>query len=120
MNVAVNNLLDAFDNKLANAGATQLSEIQKKISYILQQPTATMIQNSRALLQKAANIQKTKGKVGGQLTAILKPAIEDGIKCVNDLGITAASELIKKTGAVTSANQKVIIRFFRRRTVTAY
>lgn len=111
INLAVSNILDTFDKKLTAAGVTQLSAIQKKVLYILQQPAATLIQNLRAIFQKAANIQKIKGKVGGQLLEVLKPAVEDGIQCVHDLGITASSELIKKTAAVTLANQNVMQNF---------
>lgn len=97
--VAVNNV----NNAVGSALVTLLPKLGKLFIYIpiiLNEPNSRDIQETIVLLQRAIYIQRSMLNVNTQLGDILKSALEDGSKCMRNLGSSISTSVVILTGAL--------------------
>lgn len=102
-NVATKNLYDSF----ANSDATKLSGVRGTMSSLMEEPTKTVISTIKTLFQQASTIQRSMRNADTSIGQTLKVAIEDGTKCLVDMGASVYSSMIMRTGTVQLTLQKV-------------
>lgn len=106
INVEVSNLYDSFGAGVTNV-TPQLEKLRVQVLGILADPNFKNSNTTRALLMRAASILQSMDNVDIQLGQILKAAIEDGSKCLRQLGSSVSMSLAMKTGIVPATSQKV-------------
>lgn len=106
INVEVSNLYDSFGPGVTNV-TLQLDKLRVQVLGILGAPSLKNSQTTRALLIRASAIQQSLTNVDIQLGQILKAAIEDGSKCLRELGSAVSMSLAMRTGTVPATSQKV-------------
>lgn len=100
ISVAVSNMYNAV-------GQTDVTDIATEVTGTLAVPTMKFVNMARKHMQTAAALQRNTPNIDIPLGQLLKAFVEDGNKCVNDIGVSIGSGLIMNTGSVTSAPKKV-------------
>lgn len=100
ISVAVSNLYDAV-------AKNDVSDLATEVTGTLAVPTMKFVNMARKHMQAGAALQRNTPNIDIPLVQMLKDFIEDGNKCVSDIGVSIGSGLIMNTGSVTSASQKV-------------
>lgn len=106
INAAVNNLYEAFCGQPINL-VLQLRPLRMNVANLLADSSFKLITSFRSLLHRASEIRRIRTNVDRPLSKVITSAIQNGTKCVQDLGLTVTNSLIMKTASVASAAQKV-------------
>lgn len=96
-----------FKHAIAELNLDSANEaVSSLVVNVLAAPSYNQIETIRHFFQKPIVIQKSMNDLDAPLTRILTAAIDDGTKCIQDLGLSASSSLYMRASilATTRAN----------------